>query len=51
MEPIIVENFCNAKLEVLNSIESLTGKQHAFHQGDIRDEEFLDTVFAQHDIQ
>ncbi|MDF4995663.1 GDP-mannose 4,6-dehydratase, partial [Vibrio parahaemolyticus] len=31
--------------------EALTGKQPAFHQGDIRDEAFLDTVFAQHDIQ
>ncbi|MCV5647315.1 GDP-mannose 4,6-dehydratase, partial [Escherichia coli] len=28
-----------------------TGKQPEFHQGDIRDEAFLDTVFAQHDIQ
>ncbi|HHC7217697.1 UDP-glucose 4-epimerase GalE [Vibrio parahaemolyticus] len=51
MEPIIVDNLCNAKLEVLNRIEALTGKQPAFHQGDIRDEAFLDTVFAQHDIQ
>ncbi|EJG1691711.1 UDP-glucose 4-epimerase GalE [Vibrio parahaemolyticus] len=51
MEPIIVDNLCNAKLEVLNRIEALTGKQPEFHQGDIRDEAFLDTVFAQHDIQ
>ncbi|WP_218765322.1 UDP-glucose 4-epimerase GalE [Vibrio parahaemolyticus] len=51
MEPIIVDNLCNAKLEVLNRIEALTGKQPAFQQGDVRDEAFLDTVFAQHDIQ
>nr|WP_319535129.1 UDP-glucose 4-epimerase GalE [uncultured Vibrio sp.] len=51
MEPIIVDNLCNAKVEVLSRIEALTGKQPTFYQGDIRDEAFLDLVFAQHDIQ
>ncbi|MFW1291166.1 UDP-glucose 4-epimerase GalE [Vibrio parahaemolyticus] len=51
MEPIIVDNLCNAKTEVLSLIEALTGKQPAFYQGDIRDEVFLDSVFAKHDIQ
>ncbi|BDR13292.1 UDP-glucose 4-epimerase GalE [Vibrio sp. STUT-A11] len=51
MEPIIVDNLCNAKTEVLSRIEALTGKQPAFYQGDIRDEVFLDSVFAKHDIQ
>ncbi|WP_321463978.1 UDP-glucose 4-epimerase GalE [uncultured Vibrio sp.] len=51
MEPIIVDNLCNAKVEVLSRIEALTGKQPTFYQGDIRDEAFLDSVFAQHDIQ
>ncbi len=44
MEPIIVDNLCNAKVEVLSRIEALTGKQPVFHQGDIRDEAFLDSV-------
>ncbi|HAS6357328.1 TPA: UDP-glucose 4-epimerase GalE [Vibrio vulnificus] len=51
MEPIIVDNLCNAKVDVLSRIEALTGKQPTFYQGDIRDEAFLDSVFAQHDIQ
>lgn len=51
MEPIIVDNLCNAKTEVLSRIEALTGKQPTFYQGDIRDEAFLDSVFAEHDIQ
>ncbi len=51
MEPIIVDNLCNAKMEVLSRIEALTGKQPAFYLGDIRDEAFLDSVFAQHKIQ
>ncbi|EGQ7844541.1 UDP-glucose 4-epimerase GalE [Vibrio alginolyticus] len=51
MEPIIVDNLCNSKIEVLNRIEALTGQQPAFYQGDIRDEDFLDSVFNQHDVQ
>ncbi len=51
MEPIIVDNLCNAKMEVLSRIEALTGKQPAFYLGDIRDEAFLDSVFTQHEIQ
>lgn len=51
MKPIIVDNLCNAKVEVLNRIEVLTGKQPVFYQGDVRDEAFLDSVFAKHKIQ
>lgn len=51
MEPIIVDNLCNAKQEVLERIEALTGSKPTFYQGDIRDESFLDSVFEQHDIQ
>ncbi|NIY83202.1 UDP-glucose 4-epimerase GalE [Vibrio hepatarius] len=51
MEPIIVDNLCNAKMEVLSRIEALTGKQPEFYLGDIRDEAFLDSVFAKHEIQ
>ncbi|MBL4285107.1 UDP-glucose 4-epimerase GalE [Vibrio fluvialis] len=51
MTPIMVDNLCNAKAEVLNRIEALTGGRPAFYQGDIRDEAFLDAVFAKHDVQ
>ncbi|ELX7501165.1 UDP-glucose 4-epimerase GalE [Vibrio fluvialis] len=51
MTPIMVDNLCNAKAEVLNRIEALTGVRPAFYQGDIRDEAFLDAVFAKHDVQ
>ncbi|MBY7836954.1 UDP-glucose 4-epimerase GalE [Vibrio fluvialis] len=51
MIPIMVDNLCNAKAEVLNRIEALTGVRPAFYQGDIRDEAFLDSVFAKHDVQ
>ncbi|EPP20809.1 UDP-glucose 4-epimerase [Vibrio fluvialis PG41] len=51
MTPIMVDNLCNAKAEVLNRIEALTGVRPALYQGDIRDEAFLDSVFAKHDVQ
>ncbi|MGI2801418.1 GDP-mannose 4,6-dehydratase, partial [Photobacterium damselae] len=51
MTPIIVDNLCNAKEEVLTRIEALTGIRPIFHHGDIRDEAFLDTVFSQHRIE
>ncbi|ENS4969221.1 UDP-glucose 4-epimerase GalE [Vibrio fluvialis] len=51
MTPIMVDNLCNAKAEVLNRIEALTGGRPAFYQGDIRHEAFLDSVFAKHDVQ
>ncbi|EKO3491521.1 UDP-glucose 4-epimerase GalE [Vibrio fluvialis] len=51
MTPIMVDNLCNAKAEVLNRIEALTGGRPASYQGDIRDEAFLDSVFAKHDVQ
>lgn len=51
LEPIIVDNLFNSKVEVLQRIEAITGNQPKFYQGDIRDEAFLDSVFAEHDIQ
>lgn len=50
MEPIIVDNLCNASEEVLNRIEALSGKRPTFYLGDIRNETFLDSVFSDHDI-
>ncbi len=50
MTPIIIDNLCNAKAEVLNRIEQITGVKPQFLQGDIRDEAFLDSLFAAHDI-
>jgi len=51
MEPVIIDNLCNAKVEVLNRIEALTEFRPVFYQGDVRDETFLDAVFAEQDIK
>ncbi|MGL0957593.1 UDP-glucose 4-epimerase GalE [Vibrio vulnificus] len=51
MTPVILDNLYNSKLLVLDRIEQVTGVRPAFYQGDIRDSEILQHVFAQHDIQ
>ncbi|MEQ4626492.1 UDP-glucose 4-epimerase GalE [Providencia manganoxydans] len=48
--PIIIDNLCNAKTEVLNRIEKLTGYRPVFYQGDVRDEAFVNRIFAEHKI-
>ncbi|HAS8506361.1 TPA: UDP-glucose 4-epimerase GalE [Vibrio vulnificus] len=51
LTPIILDNLYNSKLLVLDRIEQVTGVRPTFYQGDIRDSEILQHVFAQHDIQ
>ena len=49
-EVVIVDNFVNSKPEALDAIRSITGRDFAFCEADIRDRAALDTVFAAHDI-
>ena len=49
-EPIIVDNLCNSKPEVLNRIVKITGKKPQFFEIDVRDEEKLDKVFSENEI-
>lgn len=49
-EPIIVDNLCNSKTEVLNRIKTITGYKPEFIKLDVRDEKLLDEVFNNHDI-
>ena len=48
--PIIVDNLCNSKLEVLNRIEKISGFRPLFYKFDVRDEEKLNQVFDEHKI-
>lgn len=48
LSPVIVDNLCNAKLEVLNRIEQLTAVRPVFYQDDVRDEQALKRIFAAH---
>ena len=49
-EPIIVDNLCNSKPEVLNRIAKICGKKPQFFEIDVRDEEKLDKVFSENKI-
>lgn len=48
---VVVDNFYNSKRESLRRIAELSGKQFAFYQCDIRDEEGLDKIFKQEKIE
>ncbi|MGL5953070.1 UDP-glucose 4-epimerase [Providencia rustigianii] len=50
ISPIILDNLCNSKMEVLNRIEKLTGFRPIFYQGDVRDEQCLKAIFSTHHI-
>ncbi|HCT1400457.1 TPA: UDP-glucose 4-epimerase GalE [Morganella morganii] len=50
IQPIILDNLCNANPEVLNRIQTITGTQPIFYEGDVRDKVMLDKIFAQHKI-
>ena len=49
-EVVIVDNYSNSKPEVLNRIETITGKAPTFYEVDVLDREALDAVFAKEDI-
>ncbi|MBQ6707530.1 MAG: UDP-glucose 4-epimerase GalE [Clostridia bacterium] len=50
-EIIILDNFYNSKSESLNRIKEITNKDFKFYEGDIRDREFLDNLFATENIE
>ena len=50
VEPVILDNFANAKPSVLCRIAEITGRRPPLVAGDIRDRRLLDSVFADHDI-
>ncbi len=49
-ELVIVDNFVNSKPEALDAIRTITGKDFAFYEVDIRDREALGKPFTEHDI-
>ncbi|MCM1544243.1 MAG: UDP-glucose 4-epimerase GalE [Ruminococcus sp.] len=48
---VVVDNFYNSKRESLRRIAELSGKEFAFYQCDIRDEEGLNKIFKQEKIE
>lgn len=48
---VIVDDYSNAKPEVLNRLKEITGKDVPFHEVNITDKEALRDVFEQHDLE
>ncbi len=51
IEPVILDNFSNAKRAVFERIDAITGTHPRHVEGDIRDRALLDRLFAEHDIE
>ena len=49
-EPIVVDNLYNAKLAVLDRIETITGKRPKFYQVDVTKENEMENVFKENEI-
>lgn len=49
-EVIIIDNLVNSKIEVLDSIKEITGKEVKFYQGDVQDRELLNKIFQENKI-
>jgi len=48
LEVLIVDNFCNSKVTVLERIERIVGRRPKFVEADIRDREAMQALFARH---
>ncbi|MEH6824338.1 MAG: UDP-glucose 4-epimerase GalE [Motiliproteus sp.] len=50
-ELVVLDNLCNANPESLRRIERISAKRFAFIEGDIRDRDCLDRIFAEHPVE
>lgn len=49
-EVVIVDNLYNSKIEVLDKIKMITGKDVKFYQGDVCDKELMNKIFDENKI-
>ncbi|HQQ33997.1 MAG TPA: SDR family NAD(P)-dependent oxidoreductase, partial [Methylophilus sp.] len=47
---VVLDNLCNSKLTAISRIETVTGKKVSFLKGDVRDKDFLRSLFDQYRI-
>lgn len=50
-EVVIIDNLCNSKREVVDKIESITGKKIKFYEEDVCNKEALQTIFKENKIE
>ena len=49
-EVVVIDNLCNSNAESLKRVETITGKNVTFYEGDVRDEALLKKIFSEHQI-
>lgn len=49
-EVVIVDNLYNSKIDVVDKIKHITGKDVVFYEGDCCDEDTMEKIFSQHHI-
>ncbi len=49
-EVVVVDNFSNSSFESIRRVQKITGKEVIFYEADIRDEEKMDSILAEHKI-
>lgn len=49
-EVVIIDNLSNSKIEVLDKLKMITGKEIKFYLGDVCDKEILEEIFASENI-
>lgn len=47
----IIDNLCNSKIEVIDKIKKITGKDFNFYKEDLRNEDILDNIFKKENIE
>ena len=47
----IIDNLCNSKIEVIDKIKKITGKDFNFYNEDLRNEDILDNIFKKENIE
>ncbi len=50
-EVLIVDNFCNSKITVLDRIERIAGRRPGIIEADIRDRDVMQRIFAAHKVE
>lgn len=51
LEPIILDDFSNSQVEVLDRLEEITGKRFACYRGDCNQREILDQIAKAHHLE
>ncbi|MEG0744588.1 MAG: UDP-glucose 4-epimerase GalE [Erysipelotrichaceae bacterium] len=49
-EVVIVDNLYNSKIEVVDKIKKISGKEVVFYEGDVCDEKIMEKIFCEHKI-